>query len=65
MITDECKHVGIAHNFKVKITLVSGNKKITASGLNYNSSVYIDLINWHQTYIRLQLFLMLYNKGFH
>jgi len=44
LITDECKNVGIAQNFKDKIKKVSGVKKITVPDLNYDISVCIDLI---------------------
>jgi len=39
MITDECKNVGIAQNCKDKITIVSGDKRITAPELNCDSFV--------------------------
>jgi hypothetical protein len=52
MITDERKHVrelGLRRILKARSTRVAGIRKFTVPALNYDSSDYLELIDWQNT----------------
>ena len=54
MITDERKHIrelGLRRILKARSNPVAGIRKFTIPDLNFNSSDYIELIDWHTTAI--------------